>query len=67
MSGLYTAVSAPGQAGYMALGRVSRAEARRHYEWQRDEAVRFLATDDDTLHVQVQRGVYRVRVTEVLP
>ena len=70
MSDLYTVVSAPGQAGYMVLGRVSRAEviaeARRHFEWQLDEAMRWLLTDADALHVQVQRGVYRVRVVEVL-
>ena len=71
MSYLYTVVSSPDHDGYMSVGRVSRAEAiaeaRAHFEWQRDEAARWLATDEATLHVQVQRGVYRVRVVEVLP
>lgn len=56
--------------GLLHDGRLSReeaiAETRAHFERIRDNAQKFLDTPDDDLHVQVQRGEFRVDVIEVL-
>lgn len=61
---------APGGPGVCSYGRKSRAEMiadfRAHYERQRDEAVKALATPDDDLVVTTYLGVWAQRNREVV-